>query len=528
MCTTRVQWVAHTARVSGSRGLRTGGMRASGSASGSASASGSGLGSGPPGWRAAAGFDGAALARTCFVPGEGPEVMVVRGEGEGGGDARLAGLAFAAKDAFDVAGRVTGFGSPAWAATHAAPAAAHAAAVARLVGAGATLRGKTVMDELAFSLTGANPHFGTPANPWGGEGGGAPPPPGRRRRRLRLPGGSSAGSAAAVALGACDFALGTDTAGSVRLPASWCGVYGFRPTHGAVSLAGAQPLAPSLDAAGWFARDPEVLARVGDVLLPPPLPAGDPPPPPLARAIVAADALAALDDAADARALGRALEGGGLRGAAFASTSRAEVGVVPGAAEGGLAAWVPVFVGTQLAEVWAAHGAWVEEASARLPEGQPLFGDPGVRARMEAARDAAARETPEEAEARAATRRALAAHLDAMLGQDGVILLPTTPCRAPAAAEVEGGGSGSGSAGDSGDGFDQDLRTRSLQCLAPASLAGLPQVSIPLLPPDEELRRDPMARPLALSLLGPRHSDRRLLRLAVDLARTLPVDTRRL
>jgi len=133
---------------------------------------------------------------------------------------------------------------------------------------------------------------------------------------------------------------------------------------------------------------------------------------------------------------------------------------------------------------------------------------------MRMAQDAAANRTEAEEQELRGKRKALTAHLDNMLGQDSVLLLPTTPCRAPEA--------------DGDAGFVQDLRMRSLQCLAPASLAGLPQVSIPLLPPREELDADPMARPLGLSLVGPRHSDRRLLRLAADVAKALPVDSRRL
>ena len=122
-----------------------------------------------------------------------------------------------------------------------------------LARAGAVFVGKTQMDELAWALQGENAHYGTPVNP-------AAP--------CRIPGGSSSGSAAAVAAGFCDPALGTDTAGSVRVPASYCGVFGFRPTHGAVSMFGCVPLAPSFDTLGWFARDAATLQRGGDALLP--------------------------------------------------------------------------------------------------------------------------------------------------------------------------------------------------------------------------------------------------------------------
>lgn len=180
-----------------------------------------------------------------FVPG-GRFVVPPTGTGA------LDGLTFAVKDLIDVAGRVTGAGNPDWGAAS-PPAAGHAAAVATLLSAGATLTGKTVTDELAFSLEGANAHFGTPRNP---------------RHPDWLPGGSSSGSASAVAQGLVDFALGTDTGGSVRVPSAFCGICGFRPSHGAVNAAGLHPFAPSYDTIGWMAREMAVLAAVGHVLLP--------------------------------------------------------------------------------------------------------------------------------------------------------------------------------------------------------------------------------------------------------------------
>ncbi|HEX6004321.1 MAG TPA: amidase family protein, partial [Burkholderiales bacterium] len=170
---------------------------------------------------------------------------------KGSGSGPLAGLTFGVKDIYDIAGHRTGFGSPDWFATHAA-AARTAPTVQRILNAGADMVGKTHTDELTYSLNGENPHYGTPVNVNA---------PGR------IPGGSSSGSAAAVAAGLCDFALGSDTGGSVRAPASYCGIYGIRPTHGRVSLEGACPLAPSFDTAGWFARDATLLERVGQVLL---------------------------------------------------------------------------------------------------------------------------------------------------------------------------------------------------------------------------------------------------------------------
>src|SRR5437763_1879849 len=169
-------------------------------------------------------------------------------EGAHGGP--LAGLTGAIKDMYDIIGARTGGGSPEWLATQ-KPATVYAAAVGDLLDAGATIVGKTVCDEFFYSVSGSNAHYGTPVNV---------------RAPGRLPGGSSSGSAAAVAAGACDFALGSDTGGSVRVPASFCGVYGIRPTHGRVHLAGAMAMAPSFDVAGWFANGPGVFRHLGPVL----------------------------------------------------------------------------------------------------------------------------------------------------------------------------------------------------------------------------------------------------------------------
>ena len=161
------------------------------------------------------------------------------------------GLSFALKDVFDVEGVTGCAGNPDWLLTHRA-ATRTAPAVAKLLDSGASLRGLTITDELTLGLSGENFHFGTPTNP-------AAPD--------RVPGGSSCGSAAAVAGALVDFALGTDTGGSVRVPASYCGIFGFRPTHGRVSNTGVVPLAPSFDTVGWFARDAKVLRLVGEILL---------------------------------------------------------------------------------------------------------------------------------------------------------------------------------------------------------------------------------------------------------------------
>src|SRR3954454_11607979 len=167
------------------------------------------------------------------------------------GSGPLDGLCFAVKDVIDIAGCKTGCGNPTWRDSH-PTAVAHAVCVEQLLRAGARCVGKAICDELAFSLLGENYFYGTPLNPKAAD---------------RVPGGSSSGSASAVACGLVDFALGTDTGGSTRVPASNGGIWGWRPSHGLISVAGVMPFAPTLDTVGVFSRTAELLERVAKVLL---------------------------------------------------------------------------------------------------------------------------------------------------------------------------------------------------------------------------------------------------------------------
>src|SRR3954469_1271121 len=166
-------------------------------------------------------------------------------------DGPLRGLGFAVKDLIDVVGHSTGCGNHTWLTTH-PPADVSAVCVEQLLAAGAQCEGKTITDELAFSLIGENHHYGAPLNP-------AAPD--------RVTGGSSNGSASAVACGLVDFAVGTDTGGSVRVPASNCGIWGWRPSHGFISVAGVMPFSPTLDTVGVFTRSAELMQRLAAVLL---------------------------------------------------------------------------------------------------------------------------------------------------------------------------------------------------------------------------------------------------------------------
>jgi amidase len=363
----------------------------------------------------------------------------------------LAGLTFGVKDVFHIAGARTGFGHPDWLRTH-APATVTATAVQRLLEAGATMMGKTHTDELAYSLTGENVHYGTPVNV---------------RAPGRIPGGSSNGSAAAVAAGLVDFALGTDCGGSVRLPASYCGILGFRPTVDRVPLDGVIPFGPPFDVAGWFARDPAVLETVGRVLLDD---RGDEPDPPR-RLLLASDAFALLEPrVADALAPAVAAVGRRL-GTPVPVTVSAD----------GLGEWFETFRTLQAASIWSNHGDWITRT-------RPRFG-PGIRERFEWA----ARLDPGTVAAARDRHRAIRARLDELVGADDVLCLPTSPRVAPLRQTPV-------------DDIEVRYRHQAMHLLCIAGLGGLPQVSLPLAELD--------GLPLGLSLMGARGADLRLLALA--------------
>jgi len=250
----------------------------------------------------------------------------------------LAGLTAVVKDMYDIAGSRTGGGNPDWLAAQ-RPAARHAAAVGQILAAGATITGKTICDEFFYSVAGVNAHYGTPAN---------------LRAPGRLPGGSSSGSAAACGANACDFALGSDTGGSVRIPASFNGLYGLRPTHGRVDITGAMAMAPTFDVVGWFSNSPGIFRRVGAILLGAEAVAARP-----ARLIVATDAFAQAD--AEVAALGREF----LARAGAALPHRTELAVAPN----GFDEWREAFRILQAAEVWETYGDFITRAKPRLGAG---------------------------------------------------------------------------------------------------------------------------------------------------------------
>lgn len=386
----------------------------------------------------------------CFMPYPAVEVPAAPA-------GPLSDLCFAVKDLFDVAGYPTSGGNPHVLArsgikTQTAP------TVQKLLDAGARFVGKTITDELAFSMTGSNAHFGTPRN------GGAPE---------RIPGGSSSGSASAVSNGLCDFALGTDTGGSVRAPANHTGLFGLRPTHGRISLQNCLDLSPSLDSCGYFSRDAATFERVGAVLLGDdscPLAAGG-------QLLLARDALALLSPAV-AAVFAPVLErlermAGALKPVDVAQPSFEKL------------YWSFRYV--QGYEAWRADGELIETFNLQL--------GPGVKERFLWSKAV----TPAQYEEFSAVRATFTRMLAGILGSHHVLVLPTMPDIAPRL--------------DDNQDDLENYRNHSIKLLCLAGLAGLPQVSVPVM--------TRLGAPLGLSFIGPAGSDLSLVRLAAGWARQL-------
>lgn len=317
----------------------------------------------------------------------GPQILL-----DGNADGVLAGMTGVVKDLFDIAGTKTGAGNPDFL-DGATVADASAPAVDRLVAAGVTVIGKSVTDELAFSLAGINMHYGTPQNTAA---------PGR------IPGGSSSGSASAVAGGLADVSLGTDTGGSVRVPASWCGIFGMRPTHGRIPIDGVVPLATSFDTVGWFARSGETLRALGQVML-----AEASAPTKVTSVMVAEDLLDLTDPAVQTGLRARANEIAGR----LTGTAPESVQVVP--TDDSLDEWFYGFRIRQQWEAWNAHGAWFSE---RRPS---MAAD--IAGRFVQSSQITTDEVAEADLIRARVRE----RLDAVVGEGTVLIVPATMGAAP-------------------------------------------------------------------------------------------------
>lgn len=371
------------------------------------------------------------------------------GDSASAGAGSLAGLSLAVKDIFDVAGIRSGWGNPQRLA-ESAPASHTMPAVQALLDQGARFVGKTQTDELAFSLMGHNAHYPQPINP---------------RARDRVTGGSSSGSVAAVAGGLADIAVGSDTGGSIRAPASFCGLIGLRTTHGAISLDGAMKLAPSFDTFGWFATDAATYDKVGRIFFPSQSRSITP-------RLIRVDELDAL-----------------LLGPAEANIYRAmtdRLAMLFGDARSTPALSQPIddlywcFRKIQGYEAWASHGHWVSAGDRQL--------GPGVKDRFEFGATITAATVAAETVRRNAFREALSS----LLGNDGLLVLPTVPGAAPLRSEP----------------FDalQAYREQALRLLCISGLSGFPQITLPLGTVD--------GAPFGISLLGPAGSDMQLISLA--------------
>jgi amidase len=385
------------------------------------------------------------IARSAFVE-HGPSSLQLTETGS------LAGLTFAVKDLIDVKGFKSAWGNPDRL-RDAEPAVATAPCALVPLMAGARIIGKTHTDELACGMFGMNPHFGIPINP---------------RAPDRVPGGSSSGSASAVAAGLCDFALGTDTGGSIRVPASFCGLYGLRTTFGRISVAGVMPMAPSFDTVGFLARDAAMLKRVGEAYFGPIGPVGKP------RLLLARDTFD--------------IPVGGI-GEALLPVARSlgQSGEITLFAEG-VEYWLDTFRPLQLHDLWSTLGGWATQPGRVLSQ--------AVEERI-----ALSSTVDPKSFARAVVQReALTTRLTKLLGEDGMLILPTAhdlpPRRdAPVSAQIA---------------FRE--KTLALTCIA--SLCRLPQINIPAIEID--------GVPVGLSLIAGPRGDERLLSVAEQLGALMP------
>ena len=380
-----------------------------------------------------------------FVPG--PRCHVA-----GASEGPLAGLRFAVKDLIDVADVATGGGNPDWPRIYPTPS-RHAWVVQRLLDTGASVIGKTITDEVSLGILGENAHDGTPLNP-------AAPD--------RVPGGSSSGSASAVASAVCDFALGTDSGGSVRVPASFCGLYGIRPTHGRMDFSGITVQSPSSDTCGWFARDAATFAAVGEALFGAAMPDALP-----TTLLVATDAFGFADSDVQS-ALGPLVD----RLAALIG-SRQDVTLAPQ----GLSVWQRAQRVLQSSESWNTFEPWLDSCNPRMAFSVAralIFGSMLTDAERSAA---------------SLMRIEVRARLRLLLPPGTILCLPTTPFPAPPKGLPNS--------------VLAPMRDR-ISCLTShGGLTGVPQVNIP--------GATVNGLPVGLSIVAGRDADLDLLRVAVEL-----------
>lgn len=363
----------------------------------------------------------------------------------------LAGLSFMVKDLFAIACHKVGNGNPNYY-EHATPAQETAPVITRLLEAGALCTGITICDEFFYSVLGTNAHYGQPVN---------------TRAPGHVTGGSSCGSAAAVAASMCDFALGSDTGGSIRVPASFCGLYGLRPSFGRIDTKGATPMAPSFDTIGFLAREAKLFRDLGHVLL-----EGERVDAEVKRLILAEDLFERAEASVDAAIwqvfsrIGRALP-------------QAERKIVAGA---DIDDWRDAFRVIQGFEIQSTLLPFIQSHNVEL--------GPGIKERFEMA----AKITFAEAEAARAVRAEISERLHGIAQPGSVIVLPTTPTLPPERGIPDGASTA-------------EFRTLTLQSTCLAGHAGLPQISVPA--------TEAAGCPIGLSFIGWTGGDEALLDLAV-------------
>lgn len=359
----------------------------------------------------------------------------------------LKGLSFGVKDVFEIKGYRSSAGNPDWLKSHQASV-RHAPVINQLLERGSCLRGTTHTDELMYSLNGENFHYGTPVNP---------------RASDLIPGGSSSGSAVAVSAGVVDFALGTDTGGSIRVPSSYCGIYGFRPTHGLVDSKGVIPLAKSFDTVGWMTRDPNLLLTIGELLID----KGSKERNEFSSLFFENEAWSYVDNQT---------KGSYLQNIEVLKENYMTQNV--NIAKDGLSKWAELFRNIQGIEIWNEHGDWIKRV-------KPTFG-PGIAERFHWA-STLNKEYLSEYEAE---RELIKEQLTALLKNNGLLVIPTTPGEAPmrnlTVEEME------------------QYRSKTMKLTCIAGLSGFPQVTIPLMKEN--------GVPIGLSFIANHHTDLQLLR----------------
>jgi Asp-tRNA(Asn)/Glu-tRNA(Gln) amidotransferase A subunit family amidase len=372
----------------------------------------------------------------------------------------LSGFTLAVKDLFHICGLPTTAGNPDWLASHSIP--QHTSpAVDALIQAGARLVGKTITDELAYSLNGQNIHYGTPFNLSAPE---------------RIPGGSSSGSAVAVREGSANIGLGTDTGGSIRVPASYNGLFGLRPTHGRISCEHMVSLAPSFDTVGWITRDLDVLDKVAEVFF------DD------THIDNAHFPQRTLQDTkiGFAQELAQQCEFPEALEAAYHNMVPSPCMLETGLSSDLLSKASETFRTLQGYEIWQTHGQWITEKS-------PTFA-PDIQDRFNWCTTI----TKQQHQEAQKNQHNFMSHINHLFTQCDVIFLPTTPGAAPLI--------------DTPSDILATYRNTLMKLTCIAGLCGLPQLHIPL--------SINLHAPMGFSLIGQKNHDKQLIKIARMLLET--------